>query len=627
MNGMRCVLAGLALTVPLGAYAATGGRPDLSVRSAHYYVTYRLNANGSFVETVDVATKVLKKRALADAKQATISYSTSVQKVHVLKAYTIKADGRRIEVPKTSYQITVNHGEGANTPAYSNMASLQVVFPDLAVGDTTELRYRIVQSKPLFPDEFSVAQQFRKTAAYDDVRIVVNAPESLWARHEARGMRQKIRERDGRRIIRWTYRNRNPVRSERTDYSVYDPEHYPGYAYSTFRSYAAIAEAYGVRATPKSAVTPRIRRLAERIVKGAGASRRAQARALYDWVARHITYAGNCIGVGAVVPRNTSFILDNRMGDCKDHATLLQALLAARGIFSTQALINAGSVYRLPRIPVVSNVNHVIDYIPSMNLFLDSTSDSTPFGMLPFSDYGKPVLLVDSDLSREAHTPEPPLEANRRRTTGVARITPDGSLVEVEHVALRGAFASGARAELRGMSKDAESRYMHGLLRRSGYVGHAMLDTPDAEALRDTYHYAVHYRLKDFLELPGPGALRVGPVLSGESDIERALKAGIERAQGVDVTCAGSRIVQDYRYVFPKNVRILGLPRDISLSNRALGYRASYRRQGRIVIARRELDIKTVGSVCTPAMMRAYRTLARRALRNLRAQVVYEAAR
>lgn len=92
----------------------------------------------------------------------------------------------------------------------------------------------------------------------------------------------------------------------------------------------------------------------------------AEARALYDWVATHITYAGNCIGIGAVVPRDLPFVLDNRMGDCKDHATLLQALLAARGIKSTQALVNA--------VPKQMKVLSVPDNLKIANGFLSYTA-------------------------------------------------------------------------------------------------------------------------------------------------------------------------------------------------------------------------------------------------------------
>jgi len=236
------------------------------------------------------------------------------------------------------------------------------------VGDTVAFSYRLTETEPMFPGHFSVTETFPRTAAYDDVKVRIDAPTALWTQHLARQLTESVNsEKDGRKIIEWTYQNKLPLKSKRQNYSVYDAEKEPGFAYSTFKSYAEIVQAYGERASPKAAVTERVQKLADEVAQDKKTPRE-QGRALYDWVATNITYAGNCIGVGAVVPHDIDFILDNRMGDCKDHATLLQALLAAKGIVSTQALVNAGSSYRLPRIPVVSTVNHVINFIrPSIS--------------------------------------------------------------------------------------------------------------------------------------------------------------------------------------------------------------------------------------------------------------------
>jgi transglutaminase-like putative cysteine protease len=92
-----------------------------------------------------------------------------------------------------------------------------------------------------------------------------------------------------------------------------------------------------------------------------------------------VTYGGNCVGIGALVPCELNAVLDNRMGDCKDHATLMQALLAARGIDSQQVLVNAGNLYRLFELLVVAQVNHVINYVPELKLFMDATAKDRPY--------------------------------------------------------------------------------------------------------------------------------------------------------------------------------------------------------------------------------------------------------
>ena len=104
-----------------------------------------------------------------------------------------------------------------------------------------------------------------------------------------------------------------PGKSQRRDYSAYDPDKEPGYAFSTFRGYGEIAEAYGARARPKAAATERVRALAEEDHQGQERPEGAGAKALYEWVATNVDFAGNCVGVGAVVPRDQGFVLDNKM--------------------------------------------------------------------------------------------------------------------------------------------------------------------------------------------------------------------------------------------------------------------------------------------------------------------------
>lgn len=600
--------------------AESADAPEMPTRFERFHIDYRLNDDSSHVESYEYAMTVLKDAAVEAAKRASVSYSTSIQKAEVLKAYTRKPDGRRIDAPKTNYQVRVNKGRNQDAPVFSDMTTLTVVFPEVAVGDTVVFAYKVTQTEPMFPGKFSVAAAFPRLYAYDDVKIRFDVPAKLWAQYEAREMSERIVEKGGRRVIEWTYQNKQPVKSKRRNYSVYDTEKEPGYAFSTFRSYAEIAEAYGVRARPKAAVTARVRQLADEIVAGKTAPRE-QARALYDWVATNITYAGNCIGTGAVVPHDISFILDNRMGDCKDHATLLQALLAAKGIESTQALVNAGSLYRLPRIPVVASVNHVINYIPSFDLYADSTAATIPFGMLPQAVAGKPVLWVDG--FREAtQTPVPPVGRDQQHMKTVARIGPDGSISGTVEVALKGMFAVETRASMRNMSKDEEEEMMKAAFRHG--FGSGSMERPDAKELLDTYQYKVKFEMKEFVQRPGAGAFNIEPFYYAQAPIGRFTYEAVEPVEEVDVACGSGKSTEEYVYELPKGMKLLSVPDDVSISNDFLSYQATYKHKDNTLTVKRVFDDKTRGNVCSPDIMRAYQDFAKKALQDVRSQVVYK---
>ena len=66
-------------------------------------------------------------------------------------------------------------------------------------------------------------------------------------------------------------------------------------------------------------------------------------------MAQNIRYVAVYLGNGGLEPNSAQSILDNHYGDCKDHVTILEALLAAKGIASSPVLIGAGAVRRCRR--------------------------------------------------------------------------------------------------------------------------------------------------------------------------------------------------------------------------------------------------------------------------------------
>ncbi|MBK9160114.1 MAG: DUF3857 and transglutaminase domain-containing protein [Nitrosomonadales bacterium] len=605
------------------ALAGTGDPLDLQTRYDRYYAGYLINRDGTAVESHEWSMSVLKESAVEWSKRASVGYSTSAQKAEVIAAYTLKADGRRLDVPRNNYQIEVNKGKDKDSPVYSDWTTLTVVFPDVAVGDQVVLSYKLIQTEPMFPNHYSTVHHFYDQTAYGDVRVRFDYPASMWAQYEARGMQEAVNETRGdRRIIEWRYANPQPVKTERRDFSVFDADKVTGLAFSTFRTYADIATAYGERALPKAAVTDRIRKLADEIVNGKTAPKE-QARALYEWVSTNITYAGNCIGIGAVVPRDLDFILDNKMGDCKDHATLLQALFAARDIKSTQALVNAGSSYRLAKVPVVSTVNHVINYLPAFDLYVDSTSDNTPFGMLPFTDQDKPVLLVEG-YQEGSKTPVSPLGTNKQHIKSKISIAEDGSVSGSMEIVLNGMSAVQARSWARNITKDAEDDMIENMYRRQGMIGSGKLVKDDPKELVDNYHYKVDFNAEKFIRLPGAGAFYIYPPLGLAAPIHAFLQSGMEPEKEADVTCSHIHAVEEYVIELPGKVRILSIPDDLKVANQSVAYTATYKLKGNVLAVKRTLDDRTEGNVCSPQVFVEYRKVAEKAIDNLKEQVLYK---
>jgi transglutaminase-like putative cysteine protease len=594
--------------------------PDTRYKKLHS--SYTINEDRTHVEKHERAIKILKERAIERTKKASISYSSSIQKAEVLEAYTIKASGKRIDAPKTNYQVKTNKGKDDNSPVFSDRTYLTVVFPEVSVGDTVVFSYKITQTEPMFPGQFSASRVFPLYYAYDDVRVTVDMPSSFPAKYRARKMSEKITKKGARKIITWSLTNKKPKKNKRRNYSVWDQDAQPGFSISTYKSYEEIAEAYGVRALPKAVVTKRIKKLANKIV-GDEKNKREQARLLYEWVATKITYAGHCIGVGAVVPHDLSFILDNQMGDCKDQATLLQALFKSKNIISTQALVNSGSTYKLPAIPLVTAVNHVMNYIPEFDLYVDATARHIPFGMLSRSTQDKPILMV-GNFKENLKSPVPDIGSNSLLTKTDINIKSDGSVSGKVDTAMKGQFAVASRAIFRQISPDQMEKLMQNIYNSQGQIGKGSMAKEDPKALKSTYKYSVEFERNKFIKRPGAGAFLISPMFPLNAQMHQAVAAAAETVEIVPVACGSAYLKEEYIYKLPADMKVLALPESLNINGGHLTYSATYTQKENRILITRILDDRTPGSKCSPSLQKKQRAVALKIMEDLKSQIVYK---
>ena len=594
---------------------------DIPFRLTTLHIAYDVNADGSYTQTQNYSGIVFKENALESAKKGSITFSTSVAKGEILEAYTIKKSGQRIDAPKNSYQVTISDGYKEASPLYSDETTIEVVFPDLAVGDTFVFSARITNSEGIFPNQFSIAHSFSRFTAYDDASVEVTAPVAMDLKYQNYFLtEQKPVIKDGKQTLRWTYQNRIPQKWTPSDKGISIVGADPSLYVSTFKSYKDIAEAYGTKAIPKAAVTDRIKKLAGEIVADKNTPE-LQARAIYDWVTKNISYGGNCIGIGAVVPRDLDIVLDNKMGDCKDHATLLQALLSSRNIESEQALINAGDLYDLPGIPVVSTVNHVINYLPRMNLFLDSTPSTIPYAMLPIGLDDKPALLV-SHYKEGMKTPSMSQYGHEQRMKTTIWIKPDGSATGETEITMKGIPAITARALMRQIPTTQEEYLVKTLLDSQGLHGTGTLKKDDPTPLLDTYKLSVSFKLDDFVTVGTATGMLIRPVIGIVIPIEAFLKEAYDALPNKRHICSGGMSNEEYILEFPESLKIIAVPKDFEFSNTMIDYKATYRKSDNTLVVRRELKDKTATSTCTPEYAAEYKKAILNVAKDLKSQIL-----
>lgn len=619
----------LALSIPaaLGA-RLEGARADTAdahafqgfTKTLYDHTTYQVRADGTATETREWAVKVLAEQGLSSANEASVSHSEQLEKAEILAAYTLKSDGRRLDAPPSNYQVSSNSGSGNAAPMFSDLQTNSVVFPDVAVGDTVVFSYRLTDKEATFPGQFSFARAFSKFSVLEDGSITLTAPDSLPLQVLAREVEGgKTAGAAGENRWEWHYRNTSLAQPESGAVSAFD--YGPLVVATTFKDYAAIAAAYESRAHDKAAVTPRIHELAESLTKGA-ATPRDKAKALYEWVSKNVKFAGNCVGNGSVVPHPADLVLANRMGDCKDHTALMQALLADRGIDSTPALIDSGSAYSLPDVPTVELFDHVINYIPSLDLYLDSTAENVPLGALPHSEYGKPVLHT-ADFRGVAHTPPPPVHADRNVMRTRMEFRADGSATGHSDVEVDGPGAAANRDMFGYLQPNLEDITVRRMLGSNGFSGIGTVIRPDPNGPSDRTQYGYDFTVSNVLDLPGPSAWVIHSPFGSFMPFSAMQAAVNAPRRTVNFLCSGYLAHEEFSLRLPKGTTLLAVPRNRSVQTRWATYRSTYKSTGGSLTVIRDMDDHTPGPVCTPEDADDYKTFSAGVLKDLQTPLLY----
>ena len=274
---------------------------------------------------------------------------------------------------------------------------------------------------------------------------------------------------------------------------------------STLPDVLAVGSLYHENAAPKAVVTDKIRALAQKLTTGL-TGEREKARALYDWVSANIRYVGVYLGNGGYVPHSADEVLAHEYGDCKDHTVLLESLLAAADIDSVPALINTDASYTLPKVGSFG-FNHVITYLPSLDLYVDSTARFAPFGILPFADADKPVALTS--LGRLGRTPRMRADGNVTRTKAAMVIHSDGTITGTSMATMSGTYEISSRSWRFSDRASPENQVVKGLLSRFGETGSGSISYVDPEDIEKPYWLEGRFQLDPVTNIPGPGAMRI----------------------------------------------------------------------------------------------------------------------
>lgn len=248
-------------------------------------------------------------------------------------------------------------------------------------------------------------------------------------------------------------------------------------------TWAAEARTYMDELKPRLELDSAVKILAADLTTGL-TEKEAKFRALARHVQKEIAYKAIEFGRRGWIPNAPGTILQNRYGDCKDHALLLHHLLKAAGIESHLTLVHSSNPVR-EKLPSVDQFNHMILQVRGLgsDRYVDLTDKNLEQGMAVGNGMaGRKALVLNPVEPALVTIPGYPDGSCSIKVERVARLAEDGTLAVEEKVAYGGYYAGYQRGVWRETKPD---RRIEELQNRLSSIRGAVARKMEVEQLDD----------------------------------------------------------------------------------------------------------------------------------------------
>ena len=582
---------------------------------------FEVNPDASYTQHLEEQARVDTPQGVRMLGERKITYNSTLENVEVLEAYTIQPDGTRIGVPLD--KIRTQDETADDGAIYSDSKSKVIIYPKLEVGSQVYYRAKSVQHTPEFPGHFFLWEHYSPHVRYENVTVELVHDVGIEVGVSTKGMQGgKLDMPPKPHTVAYKFTFSQDTAYPNEDSRVDLPDFAPHFAASTFKTYADVGQAYQVRAKEKAAVTPAIQALAQELVQKANAQTTLdKVKVLHHWVAQNIRYLGIYVGAGGYVPHDAQSILDNRYGDCKDHVVILESLLAAVGIDSSPALINSGTAFLLPKLPTPGIFDHVITYVPSLNVFLDSTSRFAPLGTLPLGDMGKSVVLTATGaLSR---TPMTQTSKDRTESRIQMKLTRDGSIEGQSQAKMFGVFEVASRNSQFNYQNKEQSDVVNRLLSRFQETGWGEIAKTEPTNFSAPWQVNSTFELDPVVNVPGPSAMAI-PVGLAPGRLKGFADVVLPKDRRFPTYCNSTQHEEWIDLAFPKDMKITRVPKGVTFAKGTLRYQSTYALSGQVLKIKRVYASSRTETLCGAESDKAFSDLTQVLRRDLRQQVFFE---
>lgn len=386
----------------------------------------RFEADGRGSRTYRQVIQVLTQDGAETWGEQSFSYSSGSERLTVNWVRVLKPNGEVVSARPAHEQESLAP-VALEAPVYSDQKVRRVTLSGVAPGTLVDWSFTVERIKPLVPSDYFTAWRVTTGRLTRRSRLIVDVPASVTPRIQETYVRFRRREVEakGRRVYTWATAEVPEILSE--PFAAVPNTVYVGISVASPLTWAQLSRWYADLSRGRYDVPAPLDAKLGELVRGA-ATLDDSLRAVHRWVAQDFRYVSLSLGIGGYLPRLPAQILETRYGDCKDKATLFIALARRMGVRAYPVLLSSSGSADSTQ-PTAQQFDHMIAAVdrPAGRLYLDLTSDLTPYGELPPAEQGSFALVVHDDgQGEEVVLPEAPASANRAEVRFVGELSADG---------------------------------------------------------------------------------------------------------------------------------------------------------------------------------------------------------
>jgi hypothetical protein len=560
----------------------------------------RFEQDGRKRVTYRQVVQILTQQAAEQWGERVIPYSTSRQRLTVNWIRVLRPNGTLIS-DHAAHVVESILPIAQEAPVYSDTRVRQFTLSGVAPNTIIDVSWTIDDTKPAVPGDFYSTWYIGTGHVTRRSRFIADLPASLTPRIQERNIHfaRQVTESHGRRVYVWS--TTDVPRPVREPFAPDSNPLYPQITVAAPITWQSVASWYAAISRGRFRLTPALVQQLSNIVEGAP-TLDDSLRAIHRWVAQDFRYVSLSLGTGGYQPRLPTSVWETKYGDCKDKSALFIALARHMGVSAYPVLLSstggvnrsAPSAFQLDHMIAVVVRPGVLEGAPPRYLYIDLTSDLTPYGSLPPQEQGEFALIVYPDgRGGEVTLPADPVTVNRATIQITGQLSPQGTFsgryIEMasgtRQYMLRTAFAASVGDAERGRLARSLANTLF-----QGSIGDSLVYSNGRDL-------ASQPRVALAIEEARPMSVAGGiPILTlpirdyARPELVTELEARGHRRSAIDVELVVGPYEEssEFRLTLPDGWRAR-LPPDVDAQSVFGRYRANYSQSGRVLVVQRTL--------------------------------------